>query len=203
MSSLISQGGQYVTRAYGAVVSALQRGTEAVENEARPLLHGQEAAENYGAVPDSEIPVPKPRKVVTPVKVEAKVWFANERTWISWLRASVLIGTLSLGLFNSSSYFEPSAESPGNPAMARVVRNFGIVYSVIAAVVLLWGLYSYQRRVTLIKSRWGGSFGASILTRRPHRPAGRVRRDLHRRTCQLHCGTQAALLVLEYLAAIT
>ncbi|WFD36692.1 hypothetical protein MCUN1_003579 [Malassezia cuniculi] len=158
MASLISRGEEILTSAYNTVAKAINRGTAAVAEEARPLLHGQSSSDSYGAVPENAIPVPKPRKVVTPVKVEAKVWFANERTWISWLRASVLIGTLSLALFNSSSYFEPSEGNPGNPGMAKVVRNFGIIYSVIAAAVLLWGLYSYQRRVTLIKSRWAGSF---------------------------------------------
>lgn len=45
--------------------------------ERQPLLHGQSSQE-YGSVPDNQIPVPKPRKVQSPVKVEAKVWFANE-----------------------------------------------------------------------------------------------------------------------------
>lgn len=162
MASVISRGEELVSRAYNSAVHAIQRGASAASQEARPLLHGQ-SGDNYGTVPENEIPVPKPRQVVTPVKVEAKVWFANERTWISWLRASILIGTLSLALFNSSSYFEPSEGNPGNPGMAKVVRDFGIVYSAIAAIVLLWGLYSYQRRVTLIKSRWAGSFGTFLV----------------------------------------
>jgi hypothetical protein len=41
-------------------------------------------------------------KVATPVRVEAKVWFANERTWISYLSTAVLTSTLSLGLWNAS-----------------------------------------------------------------------------------------------------
>lgn len=54
----------------------------------------------------------------------------------------------------------PGSEVPtGNPAAAKTVRAFGIIYALISAFILLWGLYSYQRRVTLIKMRWPGSFG--------------------------------------------
>lgn len=42
-------------------------------------------------------------KKSTPVKVEAKVWFANERTWVSYINISVLMSTLSLAMWNASS----------------------------------------------------------------------------------------------------
>jgi hypothetical protein len=41
-------------------------------------------------------------KIATPVRVEAKVWFANERTWISYLSTAILTSTLSLALWNAS-----------------------------------------------------------------------------------------------------
>lgn len=54
----------------------------------------------------------------------------------------------------------PGSEVPtGNPGAAKMVRGFGIVYALLSAFILLWGLYSYQRRVTLIKMRWPASFG--------------------------------------------
>jgi hypothetical protein len=39
-----------------------------------------------------------PEKIATPVKVEAKVWFANERTFISYLSMGLLLSTISSGL---------------------------------------------------------------------------------------------------------
>ncbi|WFD04806.1 hypothetical protein MVES1_000130 [Malassezia vespertilionis] len=76
------------------------------------------------------------------------------------------MGTLALALFNSAGYFEPKPiNSPyepgiptGNRAMAGIVRTFGVIYALISVLTLLWGLYSYQRRVTLIKSRHPGTF---------------------------------------------
>lgn len=81
--------------------------------EREPLLHDEAATSSnagastsYGATSSNpRFVVPKPPKVKTPVRVEAKVWLANERTWISWLHVSLLIGSFSLALFNSSSFF--------------------------------------------------------------------------------------------------
>jgi hypothetical protein len=36
--------------------------------------------------------------VPTPVKVESKVWFANERTYISYLSMGLLLSTIASGL---------------------------------------------------------------------------------------------------------
>ena len=38
-----------------------------------------------------------PKKVVTPLRVEPKVFFANERTYFSWMSFGTLISTFSLG----------------------------------------------------------------------------------------------------------
>ncbi|KAG5647007.1 hypothetical protein DXG03_001731 [Asterophora parasitica] len=64
-----------------------------------------------------------PKKIATPVKVEAKVWFANERTWVSWLNISILIGTLSIALFNASK--------------DQVATNFAYAYALISIGVLV------------------------------------------------------------------
>ena len=91
--------GNYFTRIYERAADMVNQVRHVSSDETRPLLHGQ-GQRSYQGTEDDSIPVPKPRPVVTPVKVEAKVWFANERTWISWLRASLLLGTLALALFN-------------------------------------------------------------------------------------------------------
>lgn len=107
------------------------------------------------------------------------------------------MGTLSLALFNSASYFDPEPVPPpfepgpgmdGNSRAAKTVRTFGVIYALISVLVLLWGLYNYQRRVTLIKSRWAGSFGAYLPSdlRRPHRPPSGVRCDFYCYSRQLY-----------------
>lgn len=46
----------------------------------------------------SETQVDSAEKVLTPVKVESKVWFANERTFISYLSMGLLLSTIASGL---------------------------------------------------------------------------------------------------------
>lgn len=40
------------------------------------------------------------KKIVIPVRVEPKVFFANERTFLSWLHFCIVLGGLALGLLN-------------------------------------------------------------------------------------------------------
>ncbi|KIM84178.1 hypothetical protein PILCRDRAFT_33227, partial [Piloderma croceum F 1598] len=86
-----------------------------------------------------------PKKIATPIRVEGKVWFANERTWISWLNVSVLVGTLALALYNSSKDNE-------------VARMFAYTYAVISVGVLIYGYLLYQHRITMIRRRDPGHF---------------------------------------------
>lgn len=70
----------------------------------RPLLT------DYHSINDPTVRVRVPKKVLTPVKVEAKVWFANERTFISYLSMGILLSTIASGLLfgardSSSRYF--------------------------------------------------------------------------------------------------
>ncbi|KAF8903628.1 hypothetical protein CPB85DRAFT_1226380 [Mucidula mucida] len=89
-----------------------------------------------------------PKKIATPVKVEGKVWFANERTWVSWLNLAVLIGTLALALFNASE--------------DAVARRFAYAYALISIGVLAYGYFLYQHRITMIRKRDPGSFDALV-----------------------------------------
>lgn len=40
------------------------------------------------------------KRIALPVKVEPKVFFANERTFLSWLHFTVVLGGLAVGLLN-------------------------------------------------------------------------------------------------------
>ncbi|KAG5636397.1 hypothetical protein H0H81_008171 [Sphagnurus paluster] len=102
-----------------------------------------------------------PKKIPTPVKVEAKVWFANERTWVSWLNISILIGTLALALFNSSQ--------------DKIATDFAYLYAFISVCVLvrstltqlvcptnlsqIYAFSLYQYRISMIRRRDPGHFG--------------------------------------------
>ncbi|KAI5357661.1 Putative SPX domain, VTC domain, VTC domain superfamily protein [Septoria linicola] len=83
-----------------------------------------------------------------PVKVEAKVWLANQRTFIKWQHVSVLLASLSLGLFN--------AAGPDN----KVGQALGIVYTMVAVFAAAWGYGIYMWRFNLITKRSGKDFDA-------------------------------------------
>ena len=40
------------------------------------------------------------KRIALPARVEPKVFFANERTFLSWLNFTVILGSLGVGLLN-------------------------------------------------------------------------------------------------------
>lgn len=163
--------------------------SQSADEQREPLLQEEQVqsepsgsgSRNYGSINGArgagassssrQFVVPKPPKVKGPVRVEAKVWLANERTWISWLHISLLIGSFALALINSASFFSHHhpdlPEDPTQPRHPRknralepsTIKTFGLVYAGIAVLTLSWGLGNYLRRVHLIKTKYAGSFG--------------------------------------------
>lgn len=83
-----------------------------------------------------------------PVKVEAKVWLANQRTFIKWQHVSILLATLGVGLYNAAG------QNNG------VARTLGAVYTAVAVLAAAWGYGVYMWRVSLIQRRSGRDFDA-------------------------------------------
>lgn len=78
-----------------------------------------------------------------PVRVEGKVWLANQRTFIKWLHVSILLSSLSLGLYNAAG------EDNG------IAHALSIIYTVFALFTAGWGWYIYEKRERLIRQRSG------------------------------------------------
>ena len=85
-------------------------------------------------------------KDMNPVRVEPKVWLANQRTFIKWQHISVLLATLSLGLLNAAGEFN------------NVARGLAVVYTVIALFAGAWGWWMYIVRSRMIEERSGKDF---------------------------------------------
>ena len=81
-----------------------------------------------------------------PVRVEAKVWLANQRTFIKWQHVTILLASLSLGLYNAAG------QTNG------VARMLAVVYTLVALFTLLWGYGIYMYRNSLIRQRSGKDF---------------------------------------------
>ncbi|KAJ9098115.1 hypothetical protein QFC21_004444 [Naganishia friedmannii] len=105
----------------------------------------QPLVRDYHSINNGEqVNVRVPKKVATPVKVEAKVWFANERTWISYLSTSILMSTMSLALYNASH--------------DKITTYFAYVYALISIAILIYGYVIFQKRLTMISARDAAQF---------------------------------------------
>ncbi|KAI8342077.1 VTC domain-containing protein [Chlamydoabsidia padenii] len=80
---------------------------------------------------------------VTKVRVEPKVFFANERTFISWLQFCALLLTVALNLLNFGDY------------SARIC---GGVFLGISALVAIYALYRFEKRAWMINRRIAGRY---------------------------------------------
>ncbi|KAJ9643858.1 Phosphate metabolism transcription protein [Knufia peltigerae] len=84
------------------------------------------------------------------LKVEAKVWLANQRTFIKWQHIAVLLATLSLGLYNAAGVHN------------NIARTLSVVYTAFAAFAAIWGWGVYMWRSKLITERSGKDFDNAI-----------------------------------------
>jgi SPX domain protein involved in polyphosphate accumulation len=85
-----------------------------------------------------------------PVKVEAKVWLANQRTFIKWQHIAVLLASLSLGLYNAAGVEN------------NIARALALVYTAFAVFAGAWGWGVYMWRSRLIMERSGKDFDNMI-----------------------------------------
>lgn len=85
-------------------------------------------------------------KDMNEVRVEPKVWLANQRTFIKWQHISVLLAALSMGLYNAAG------ESN------NVARGLAVVYTLIATFAGAWGWWMYIVRSRMIQERSGKDF---------------------------------------------
>ncbi|PWW76744.1 SPX-domain-containing protein [Tuber magnatum] len=81
-----------------------------------------------------------------PVQVEAKVWLANQRTFLKWQHVSVLLASLSLGLYNAAGKHN------------YIAQWLAVVYTAIAIFAAGWGYTMYMWRSRLIRERSGKDF---------------------------------------------
>jgi uncharacterized membrane protein YidH (DUF202 family) len=81
----------------------------------------------------------KSQGIHVPVRVEPKVYFAAERTFLSWLEFSILLGTIAATLLNFGDDYITFACS--------------WAFTILAAVALIYSLVLYIWRVDKIRKR--------------------------------------------------
>ncbi|KAJ9098603.1 vacuolar transporter chaperone [Naganishia friedmannii] len=83
------------------------------------------------------------KRIALPVRVEPKVYFANERTFLSWLHFAVVLGGLAVGLLNFGD---------------KVGRISAALYTIVAMGVMVYALVIYQFRAKAIRTRSGAPY---------------------------------------------
>ncbi|KAI5983398.1 SPX-domain-containing protein [Pisolithus albus] len=127
---------------------------------------GEEAPEARGLVEDEiqenerllvrDWIAPSGKKIAVPVRVEPKVYFANERTFLKWLHFAILIGTIATTLLN----FIPSEDTSGliSAAFFTLAALLAIAYS---AVVFLYR--ALRLRARSAEGLYYDKYGPTIL----------------------------------------
>ncbi|KAJ2058136.1 hypothetical protein GGI17_005216 [Coemansia sp. S146] len=115
---------------------------------------GKRRSSGYDALP-SEVPFDTQRtdsgtdrsagqrRIAVPVRVEPKVFFANERTFLSWLNFAIVLGSLALGLLNFGD---------------RTGKIAGAAFTLIAMFVMVYALVLFQWRAERIRQRDAGPY---------------------------------------------
>lgn len=85
----------------------------------------------------------KPRKL--PIKVEPKVFFANERTFLAWLHMSVTLASISVAIVAFAEQNEWS-------------QIYGLMLMPVAIAFCGYSLYVYVKRAAMIRRKDPGPY---------------------------------------------
>ncbi|KAL2041071.1 hypothetical protein N7G274_006015 [Stereocaulon virgatum] len=84
------------------------------------------------------------KRIALPTRVEPKVFFANERTFLSWLNFTVILGGLSIGLLNF-----------GHDTTSLICAA---LFTVVAMGCMAYALVTFHWRARSIRLRGQGGF---------------------------------------------
>jgi len=120
------------------------------------------------------VPVPKGQALINrAVRTDPKILFANERTFIQWLSASMMMMSIGVALFEfKASQLESSADAralAGLPPKVVSISDYfaGLFICTMALCVMCYGLGIYMWRLIKIQRRdttgYHTSFGPVLL----------------------------------------
>jgi len=83
------------------------------------------------------------KRIALPTRVEPKVFFANERTFLSWLNFTVILGGLAVGLLNFGD---------------QVGQISAGIFTLIAMGAMIYALFTFHWRAKSIRKRGQAGF---------------------------------------------
>jgi uncharacterized membrane protein YidH (DUF202 family) len=90
----------------------------------------------------------KPRKA--PIKIEPKVFFANERTFLAWMHLSVVLAGASIAILAFADEQNPLSQL------------YGVVLLPVAICFIVYSMYQYSRRAKMIRTRHPGPYEDTV-----------------------------------------
>jgi len=81
-----------------------------------------------------------------PIKIEPKVFFANERTFLAWMHLSVILAGASIAILAFAQDQNP------------VSQLYGVVLLPVAIAFIVYSMYQYTRRARMIRHRHPGPY---------------------------------------------
>jgi len=103
-----------------------------------PMAHSTEIPDRSGQVHTKHFKAPKGKRIHVPVRVEPKVYFAAERTFLSWLEFAIIIGSIAATLLNFGD---------------RISLYSACGFTVMACASLVYSMGLYLWRVRMIRER--------------------------------------------------
>jgi uncharacterized membrane protein YidH (DUF202 family) len=85
-----------------------------------------------------------------PVKIEPKVFFANERTFLAWMHLSVILAGASIAILAFAEDQNPLAQL------------YGVVLLPVAVSFIVYSMYQYARRAKMIRNRHPGPYEDTV-----------------------------------------
>lgn len=101
-------------------------------------IPGQTMPLSTDSVSGFKFKVPKGKRIHVPVRVEPKVYFAAERTFLAWLEFSIILGSIAATLLNFGDSLS-------------LASAWG--FTIVACVALLYSMGLYLWRVRMIRGR--------------------------------------------------
>ena len=96
--------------------------------------------------------LPKGKTISVPIRIEPKVYFANERTFLSWLSMGMLLGAVATTLLNYGS---------------KSALTSSIGFFITAIFTIAYATYKYLWRVLMIREKkaaaYGDKFGPNMI----------------------------------------
>ncbi|GKU05209.1 vacuolar transporter chaperone 4 [Fusarium langsethiae] len=153
-STLLSTKGRRIGRTLGRhAVVALKAAIPAPRSTQVPRSDRLQGLFGSGIIQNKKFKAPPGKKIYVPVRVEPKVYFAAERTFLGWLEFSIYIGTIAVTLLNFGSH--PTPAHFWVAGVFTLLAIMSLCYSVLTYLYRSQGIRS--RKAVKFYDRWGPS----------------------------------------------